>query len=76
MNPSCRQFCKMASFDDEYRTRRTYKGAFEEGYKKCRVCNYYIKLNGPMCPCCGNRLATVPKNARARRRMTAEVHRY
>ena len=35
-------------------------GRYDNGHKRCQVCNIFIKWEGLWCPCCGCKLRTRP----------------
>lgn len=71
----CKGICKTAKFINEYKTTTKNKNSFKLGYFRCRRCEYYIKgFNN--CPCCGTKLAQVPRNAKSKRLLNIDVGRY
>ncbi len=37
---------------------------FQEGVKRCRVCNLFLKTTELLCPCCNCKLSTRPRQGR------------
>lgn len=48
-----------------------YKGKhrYEDGQKRCPICEEFIKWDGVRCPCCCVILRITPKDSKARQRM-------
>jgi len=74
-NGNCKGKCGLSSFRDEYDTTKIDRNAFRLGYKRCRKCQYYIKYEGVWCPCCGEKLAIRPRNAKSKRLYNKDVVR-
>ncbi len=71
----CKGSCILLEFKAEHIMTRVNRNAFKNGFKRCRLCEYYIKdIN--YCPCCGARLAIGPRNAKSKRILKAGVVRY
>ncbi len=49
-----------------------YKGRhrYEDGQKRCPVCEEFLKYLGVRCPCCSVKLRTTPRGNKARK----EIH--
>ena len=74
----CHGNCDVIDFKEKYNTRKSHKNSYRLGYKRCRICDMYIKHNDNRCPCCRSLLATNPKNNKTRREKLEQlqVHRY
>jgi len=46
-----------------YEAKKTKKGWYIEGLKRCDTCEIFIKWNGVMCPCCRARLSSRSKRS-------------
>jgi hypothetical protein len=54
---SCRNIC------ERFKATKEQRGSYySEGYKRCQICDVFIKWNGIKCPCCGRILRTKPRN--------------
>ena len=71
----CKGRCKLPEFKGDYDISRVNRNAFQNGYYRCRTCEYYIK-GLHYCPCCGARLAIAPRNAKSKRQLNVGVARY
>ena len=48
---------------DKYkRTRKVGTSNYIDGKKRCNHCEVFIEWDGIMCPCCGYKLRTKPRN--------------
>jgi hypothetical protein len=36
-------------------------GRYAKGWKRCSICDIYLKWEGLYCPCCGFKLRTMPR---------------
>ncbi|AFU60243.1 hypothetical protein Ngar_c33280 [Candidatus Nitrososphaera gargensis Ga9.2] len=56
----CRNIC------EKYRaTKNKGSSPYAQGYKRCQVCDLFIKWSGTRCPCCQRTLRTKPHNKEA-----------
>ena len=54
---ACRNIC------EKYRATKRRRGSYyAEGFKRCTMCDIFIRWGGPDCPCCGSVLRTLPRN--------------
>jgi len=44
-------------------------GRYENGQKRCSICNLFINWDGKYCPCCGYVLRTKPKGTQTRQKL-------
>jgi hypothetical protein len=42
--------------------RHKASGRYFNGHKRCQQCEIFIKCNGVLCPCCGYKLRSRPRN--------------
>jgi hypothetical protein len=73
LNVTCNSRCSLDDFLNTYETRIADRDSFKLGYKRCRKCEIYIKYDGHRCPCCQNRLASGPKNAKSKRLLNESI---
>lgn len=62
----CRGICSEYS---EKKINPKGSGMYNLGYKRCTVCECFMKREGKNCPCCGYRLRTKPKNTIGRKNL-------
>jgi uncharacterized Zn finger protein (UPF0148 family) len=41
---------------------KTPSNHYTNGHKRCKECELFIKWDGVLCPCCGHKLRTRPRN--------------
>jgi predicted amidophosphoribosyltransferase len=46
-------------------------GRYSSGQKRCQVCEIFLKWDGLLCPCCGYRLRTRPRNLKYKDKLRA-----
>ena len=51
----------------KYNTKKYIRGD-KGSYKRCTLCELYLKWDGIYCPCCGVRLKHSPSNNKSRQR--------
>jgi hypothetical protein len=53
-------------------------GRYSTGQKRCQVCETFLKWDGLICPCCGYKLRTTPRNLKykAKLRATKDIEEY
>ncbi len=57
MTHACNEIC------ERYRATRPSDGIrYGSGQKRCKSCSIFINWEGIHCPCCGNRLRTMPRS--------------
>ena len=44
------------------RTRRVGNSNYSDGVKRCLHCEVFLEWTGILCPCCGYKLRTKPRN--------------
>lgn len=54
-------------------TIRRDKGIYKRGYKKCSICEIFIKWDGLFCPCCNYKLRNKPRNPVCKERLNNEL---
>ena len=54
---------------EEYKPKKTVRGAAEKGYRRCSNCEVFLKYQGVYCPCCSNRMKVTPNNNKARQKV-------
>jgi predicted amidophosphoribosyltransferase len=42
--------------------RHKASSRYATGQKRCQVCELFIRWDGSLCPCCGYKLRTKPRN--------------
>jgi len=52
---------------------RRDKGIYKRGYKRCQLCNIFLKWDGLFCPCCNHRLRNKPRNPKCKDRLNKEL---
>ena len=57
---------------EEYKPKKTVRGAAEKGYRRCSNCEVFLKYQGVYCPCCSNRMKVTPNNNKARQKVREE----
>lgn len=61
---TCRKIC------EKYRVSKPYgQGYYQAGFKRCQICDLFIKFDGIRCPCCGYKLRLNPRNATDKERL-------
>jgi hypothetical protein len=48
--------------------KKAFSNNYNNGQKRCQICELFIKWNGLRCPCCHCRLRTKPRNVKLKRR--------
>ncbi|MER3408148.1 MAG: hypothetical protein C4292_05235 [Nitrososphaera sp.] len=48
-------------------------GRYASGQKRCQICEIFIKWKGLLCPCCGYRLRTKPRNLKYKAKLRAKA---
>lgn len=71
----CKGLCEQKDFKKKFTVTKKHLNAFTLGFFRCRKCEYYIK-EFTYCPCCGTRLAVVPRNTKSKRLLKSGVGRY
>ena len=70
-NPSVGGKGRCKGICHEYRTQswggRT--SPYSLGYRRCNVCEIYIKTEKIRCPCCSSQLKKLPKNQKAKEKI-------
>lgn len=62
--------CKGICIDFKIKTHGPKDGGrYENGQKRCSICNIFIKWSGIRCPCCGTALRMKPKNSKKRQQL-------
>ena len=46
-------------------------GRYENGQKRCQVCEVFLKTDEMWCPCCGLRLRSKPRNSKYKAKLRA-----
>jgi len=59
---TCKGSCALTT----YEPKKLVRNAVEHGYKRCRICNLFLKWEGIWCPCCSVRLSSKSKNNKSR----------
>jgi|TARA_R110000787_G_scaffold70884_3_gene157748 hypothetical protein len=54
---------------EQYQPKKKVRGAASQGYRRCSVCEIFLKYDGIYCPCCSNRMRVTPNNNKARQRV-------
>ena len=54
---------------EQYQPKKKVRGAAAQGYRRCSVCEIFLKYQGVYCPCCSNRMRVTPNNNKARQRV-------
>jgi len=44
-------------------------GWYGQGFKRCQICEIFIKWEGLCCPCCSYRLRTKPRNKKYKEKL-------
>ena len=52
---------------DKYSVSAPFGKKYANGFKRCSVCDIYIKWSGKYCPCCNHQLRTTPSSAKNKR---------
>lgn len=55
----CKDICLKYKYNGKHAEHRRY---YELGVKYCRRCEIPLSYSGLMCPCCGRKLRTHPRN--------------
>ena len=54
---SCRGICP------RYKAKRSERiGYYRMGFKRCNICELFMKWDGTFCPCCGYQLRMKPRD--------------
>ena len=57
------KMCACKGLCDRYKAKKPKSGGrYENGQRRCQVCEIFIKWEGLWCPCCAYRLRTIPRN--------------
>jgi len=60
----CKEICL------RYKARGSIsKGRYNNGQKRCQVCDLFIVWSGLWCPCCGYKLRSKPRNKEYKTRL-------
>lgn len=73
LNNNCLGLCNSGNFSQEYHASKNNKNSFKHGFKRCRMCEVFMKHDGYRCPCCQGRLATKPRNAKSKRLLNNDI---
>ena len=56
MAPICKGYCK------KFKGKSMMNGLrYENGQKRCTLCNMFLNVTGRKCPCCSTQLRTKPR---------------
>ena len=47
-------------------------GRYSTGQKRCQICETFLKWDGLICPCCGYKLRTRPRNLKYKAKLRAD----
>ena len=64
----CKNVCGRPEYQRPGERRRSGGMHYADGWKRCIPCRTMLRHDGLWCPCCGKRLRTRPRQARAKRR--------
>lgn len=63
-NSHCTNDCHRVDLAKKHDVRYSHRNSWNEGYKRCRNCEVYIRDGSNKCFCCNRRLAIRPRNAK------------
>jgi uncharacterized paraquat-inducible protein A len=67
---ACKGIC------ENYKATKPYNSIrYDIGQKRCNMCDIFIEWEGIMCPCCGSKLRTRPRNTRHRIKLMQQIKR-
>ncbi|ABK76941.1 hypothetical protein CENSYa_0304 [Cenarchaeum symbiosum A] len=65
---SCKGICL------RYKAKKPVSGGrYENGQKRCQMCDIFINWDGIHCPCCGYRTRGVPRNVKWKKRLRTKM---
>ena len=67
---TCQQLLE-CRYDLDKEVRKYIRYGYLNGYKRCSICEIFIKWDGLWCPCCGYRLRTKPRNLKYKAKLRA-----
>lgn len=57
--------CACKGICPRYKARKKHGiGRYEDGQRRCQVCEMFINYDGLFCPCCGYRLRCKPRSTK------------